>query len=109
MNQLKVWVQAASQAENAALADLAWTTIQMLSQIAGGYRRGGEANVRSDLAIRLEQTVIKSGVVGDEKPALKAAQGFCCHLSKRRRIGHHRNKVGVPLFSQQREVARPGE
>ena len=70
MNQLKVWMQAATQAEKAALADLAGTSVQMLSQIAGGYRRGGEANVRSGLAIRLEQAAKALNRRNDALPEL---------------------------------------
>ena len=54
MNQLKVWMLAATQDEKAALADLAGTTVGTLSQISGGYRSGGEANVRSGMARKLE-------------------------------------------------------
>lgn len=55
MNQLRMWMQAASQEEKSALADLAGTTIGTLNQIAGGYRTGGEAIVRSGLARKLEK------------------------------------------------------
>lgn len=56
MNKLKQWMTAATQQQKIALADLAGTTVPMLSQIAGGYRRADrEAAVRSGLAIRLEQ------------------------------------------------------
>ena len=50
MNQLRLWMQAASQDEKAALADLANTTVGTLNQIAGGYRTGGEAVIRAGLA-----------------------------------------------------------
>ena len=55
MNQLKIWMTAASQDEKVALADLAGTSLGMLSQIAGGYRTKGAAVVRSGLARRLEK------------------------------------------------------
>ena len=55
MNQLRLWMQAASQDEKAALADLANTTVGTLNQIAGGYRTGGEAVIRAGLARKLEK------------------------------------------------------
>ena len=54
MNALRVWMSAASPEEKAALAELAGTTVGTLSQIAGGYRSKGIANVRARLARRLE-------------------------------------------------------
>jgi hypothetical protein len=48
-------MQAASQDEKAALADLANTTVGTLNQIAGGYRTGGEAVIRAGLARKLEK------------------------------------------------------
>lgn len=55
MNQLKIWMTAATQEEKHALAELAGTSIGSLSQIAGGYRTNGDAIVRSGLARRLEK------------------------------------------------------
>lgn len=55
MNQLRLWMQAASQDEKAALADLANTTVGTLNQIAGGYRTNGEAVIRAGLARKLEK------------------------------------------------------
>lgn len=55
MNHLKQWMSAATQQQKIALADLAGTTVPMLNQIAGGYKRADKsAVVRSGLAIRLE-------------------------------------------------------
>lgn len=54
MNQLKLWMDAASPSEKTDLARLAGTTIGTLNQIAGGYRTGGHAAVRSGLARKLE-------------------------------------------------------
>lgn len=45
----------ATPEEREALADLASTTVGTLNQIAGGYRTGGEAIVRSGLARKLEK------------------------------------------------------
>lgn len=55
MNQLKIWMIAATQDEKHALADLAGTSLGMLNQIAGGYRTKGAATVRAGLARRLEK------------------------------------------------------
>lgn len=55
MNQLRIWMTAATQDEKVALADLAGTTVGTLNQISGGYRTNGEANVRSGLARKLEK------------------------------------------------------
>ena len=55
MNQLRIWMTAASQDEKAALADLADTSVGTLNQIAGGYRSNGEAVVRAGLARKLEK------------------------------------------------------
>lgn len=54
MNQLKIWMLAASTEEKVALADLAGTTLGTLNQIAGGYRNKGDAVVRSGMARKLE-------------------------------------------------------
>ena len=55
MNQLKVWMQAASTEEKTALADLADTSVGTLNQIAGGYRSNGDAAVRAGPARKLEK------------------------------------------------------
>ena len=56
MNQLRTWMTSATQQQKIALADLAGTSVGMLYQIAGAYRRESkETVVRSGLAIRLEQ------------------------------------------------------
>lgn len=58
MNQLRIWMHTASVEEREALADLAGTTVGTLNQIAGGYRTGGVAAVRSGLARKLEKAAI---------------------------------------------------
>lgn len=55
MNQLKIWMTAATAEEKAALADLADTSVGTLNQIAGGYRSNGDASVRAGLARKLEK------------------------------------------------------
>ena len=54
MNQMRVWMQAASQNEQIKLAQLSGTTIGTLQQIAGSYRNGGNPTVRSGLAGRIQ-------------------------------------------------------
>lgn len=54
MNQLKAFLAAATTEEKAALAKLSETTVGTLHQVAGGYRKGGAAVVRSGLAMRIE-------------------------------------------------------
>jgi len=58
MNQLKLWLNAATREEKLALASLAGTTVGTLNQVAGGYRNGGDASVRSGLARKLESAAI---------------------------------------------------
>lgn len=70
MNQLRVWMLAASQEEKAALADLAGTTIGTLSQISGGYRSNGDANVRSGMARKLENAAKVLNARNQALPAL---------------------------------------
>ena len=67
MNQLKMWMAVATQEEKHALAQLAGTTIGTLSQIAGGYRTGGDANVRSGMARNLE---LAAKALNKRNPAL---------------------------------------
>ena len=57
MNQLKVFLNAATSAEKAMLADLSGTTLGTLHQVAGGYRKNGAAVVRAGLAMRIEAAV----------------------------------------------------
>ena len=54
MNQMRVWMQAASANEQSKLAELSGTTIGTLQQIAGSYRTGGNPTVRSGLAGRIQ-------------------------------------------------------
>lgn len=54
MNQMRVWMQAASPNEQAKLAQLSGTTIGTLHQISGSYRTGGTPTVRSGLAGRIQ-------------------------------------------------------
>jgi hypothetical protein len=58
MNQMRVWMQAASKAEQIRLAELSGTTIGTLNQIAGSYRTGGEPAVRSGLAGRIQTAAL---------------------------------------------------
>lgn len=58
MNQLKVFLNAASAAEKTALAEMSGTTLGTLHQVAGGYRKNGEAVVRAGLARRIEEAAI---------------------------------------------------
>ena len=67
MNQLKIWMDAASHEEKALLAELAGTSIGNLNQIAGGYRTGGAAAVRAGLARRIEKA---AGAVAKRNRAL---------------------------------------
>lgn len=54
VNQLRVFLSAATTAEKAELAERSGTTLGTLNQVAGGYRRGGQAVVRAGLAMRIE-------------------------------------------------------
>lgn len=54
MNQMRVWMQAASANEQSRLAEMAGTTIGTLQQIAGSYRNQGQPTVRSGLAGRIQ-------------------------------------------------------
>lgn len=55
MNQLRIWLDAASKDEKQRLAAGAETSVGTLAQIAGGYRTAGVANVRAGLARKLEK------------------------------------------------------
>ena len=55
MNQLKLWMDAATAEEKIALATHAKTSVGHLQQIAGAYRTKGTASVRAGLARRIEQ------------------------------------------------------
>lgn len=55
MNQLRKWMRVATPEERQELADRAGTTIGNLHQISGSYRSGGRPQIRSGLAIRIEQ------------------------------------------------------
>lgn len=71
MNQLKVWMKAATGEQKIALADLAGTSLQMLNQIAGGYKQEDRsASVRSGLAIRLEKAAKALNAVDGALPEL---------------------------------------
>lgn len=70
MNQLRLWMQSANPDEREALAELAGTTVGTLNQIAGGYRTGGAASVRSGLARKLEKAAIVLNKRNKELPLM---------------------------------------
>lgn len=70
MNQLRLWMDAASADEKRALAELAGTTVGTLHQIAGGYRTGGSAAIRPRLAKKIEQAVTLLGKSNKHLPAV---------------------------------------
>lgn len=55
MNQLRKWMRVATPEERQELANRAGTTIGNLHQISGSYRSDGRPQIRSGLAIRIEQ------------------------------------------------------
>lgn len=70
MNQLRLWMDAASAEEKRALAKLANTSLGSLHQIAGGYRTRGSASVRPGLARRLEQAASLLNKANKQLPPL---------------------------------------
>ena len=54
MNQMRVWMLAASSKEIVRLAEMSGTTVGTLNQISGSYRTGGVPTVRSGLAGRIQ-------------------------------------------------------
>lgn len=57
MNQMRVFLRAASSEEVDRVAELAGTTVGTLNQIAGSYRTDGNPQVRSGLAGRIQNAV----------------------------------------------------
>lgn len=71
MNQLRVWMDAASTNERRQLAELAGTTLGTLHQIAGSYRnKGGLPTVRAGLAVRLEHAAGRLRKINRNLPVL---------------------------------------
>lgn len=63
-NALNTWMQKATSKERTRLAELAFTTLGTLQQIAGGYRTEGLAATKPELARNLEEASIKLVRVG---------------------------------------------
>lgn len=55
MNPLARWMDAATPAQQRALAKRADTTLGTLRQVAGGYRTKGKARTTAELAIKIER------------------------------------------------------
>ena len=70
MNQLRLWLDTATTNEKKELAARAGTSIGTLSQIAGGYRNNGDANVRSGLAGKLERAAAQLRRINPRLPQL---------------------------------------
>ena len=66
VNQLRVFLSTATTAEKAELAERSGTTLGTLNQVAGGYRRGGQAVVRAGLATRIEARLLSPSDAADE-------------------------------------------
>lgn len=72
MNVFRKWMAKATPEEKIQLAQLAQTSVGSLHQIAGGYRSAGKANVRPEMARRIELASTK--LARNRLPAIRREQ-----------------------------------
>jgi len=70
VNQMRLFLRAATQDEVAQVAELAGTTVGTLNQIAGSYRTDGNPQVRSGLAGRIQSAVAEVRRTNKALPAV---------------------------------------